>query len=248
MDASEYRRLSQIEDHHWWFRSIHSLIVDVFKGPTLSNSRSDLKRPLSILDAGCGTGGLTKKLGSIGNVVGLDIESNALSSTRRKALDVVQGSVNNLPFRDGSFDVMTSISVLYHSAVDDRSALGEMGRVLKPGGFAIVVVPAFRWLWGHHDAAVHTKKRYSMSDISHLIQHAGFTIAERRYLFSLFFPLFVLKRLLDRFLPERKVLSDLAELPSWLNNVIEMALWVEWKVGRIFSLPFGSSILVVARL
>lgn len=242
MDASEYRRLSQIEDRHWWFRAIHQLVKD-----QIFALRSDPSGPIRILDAGCGTGGLTENLTSIGRVVGLDRESQALSYTKQKPLVLIQGSVNNLPFRDESFDVVTSISVLYHNAIDDQIALEEMHRVVEPGGFVIIIVPAFRWLWGRHDAAVHTKKRYSMSDISTLIQHAGFTIAERRYLFSLFFPLFVLKRLLDRFLPERKVLSDLVELPSWLNNIIGMMLWVEWKVGRICSLPFGSSILVVAR-
>ena len=248
MNEQEYDRLSRLEFHHWWYRTVHRIVVEeIIKGRSLYDTRTVLSKPFHILDAGCGTGGLTEKLERFGSVVGIDISPRALDFSRNKKAFFVQGSVNRLPFRDHSCDAVTSISVLYHNAVDDQFALAEMGRVLKPGGFAIIVVPAFRWLWGRHDVAVHTQKRYSMSDISTIIQRAGFTISKRRYLFSLLFPLFVLKRLSERFFPTGETLSDLVELPSWLNRIIGMILWVEWKVGRIFSLPFGSSILVVAR-
>lgn len=245
MDASEYRRLSQIEDRHWWFRAIHSLIVGVFKGPALRNSRSDLKRPLRILDAGCGTGGLVEKLIRIGTVVGLDISSQALSYAREKSLVFIQGSVNNLPFRDGSFDVTTSISVLYHDQVDDRAAWREMRRVLRPGGIAIIVLPAFSWLTGQHDRATHAKLRYVLSHVTRNASTCGFEVLDGRYLFSLLFPIFFIKRVAERC--GIQFASDVAMPPQWANRVLERICLFEWQLARVMRFPLGSSLLLVVK-
>lgn len=245
MDASEYRRLSQIENRHWWFRAIHSLIVGVFKGPTLSFSRSDLKRPLRILDAGCGTGGLTEKLVSAGTVVGLDISSQALSYAREKSLVFIQGSVNNLPFRDESFDVITSISLLYHKRVDDGAAWAEMRRVSRPGGIAIVVLPAFPWLTSHHDRLTHAKRRYTLPHVMQDVSTHGFEVLDGRYLFSLLFPIFFIKRVTERL--GVQLASDVAMPPRWLNVFLERTCLFEWRFARFLKFPFGSSLLLVVR-
>lgn len=243
MDASEYRRLSQIEDHHWWFRSIHRLVMRVVQGQALRAARPG---PVRILDAGCGTGGLMEKLASIGRVIGLDRSSHALSYAKETSRILVQGSVNNLPFRDGSFDVVTSISVLYHDRVDDRTAWAEMRRVLQQGGMAIVVLPAFPWLAGQHDRAVHTKHRYTRPEVMRMATSYGFEILDGRYLFSLLFPIFVIKRFAER-LTGVVSTSDLFLPPSWFNVLLERLCALEWQLARVMRFPFGSSLLLIVK-
>lgn len=242
MDASEYRRLSQIEDRHWWFRSIHRLVKDqIFR-----RLRSDPSNSMWILDAGCGTGGLAEKLVRIGTVVGLDISSQALSYAKQKPLTLVQGSVNDLPFRNDSFDVVTSISVLYHERVDDRDAWREMKRVLQPGGVAIIVLPTFSWLASHHDRLTHTKRRYTLSEVTRAANACGFEILDGRYLFSFLFPLFFTKRISER-ISRARLASDLMMPPWWLNVLLERICLFEWQLGRLITFPFGSSLFLIVK-
>lgn len=248
MDASEYLRLSQIEDRHWWFRSIHWLVKDQIrkfsKGLSFRNERTVLPR---VLDAGCGTGGLMKQLSTFGTVVGLDIASQALSSAKKKrtSQDCIQGSVNSLPFHDASFDIVTSISVLYHDQVDDRAAWREMRRALRTGGVAIVVLPAFSWLASHHDRTTHAKCRYTLPRVIQDAGAHGFDVLDGRYLYSLLFPIFLVKRVAERF--GIQFASDVAMPPQWANRVLERICLFEWQLARIIRFPFGSSLFVVVK-
>ena len=78
----------------------------------------------------------------------------------------VRGSVLRLPFPDAAFDAVTSFDVIYHDWVaDDRAAVAEMARVLRPGGALLVRVPALEALRGAHDAEVLTRRRYTRGEL-----------------------------------------------------------------------------------
>lgn len=237
MEEIEYRRLARMESDHWWYQSINSLVLGFIK-----KSPGQL-----ILDAGCGTGGLTSKLTKLGKVTGVDISPLALSLVEKSSVSYVNGSVNKLPFRSNSFDLIASISVLYHQRVDDVIAANEMNRVLKKSGLVIVVLPAFFWLASIHDKAVHTKKRYSLRQAEELMRGEGFKIIDKRYLFSFLFPIFMIKRIIEKLGLANGGISDLQELPGWLNKFLIHLCRIEWIVARYIKLPFGSSLIVVAQ-
>jgi ubiquinone/menaquinone biosynthesis C-methylase UbiE len=99
----------------------------------------------SILDVGCGTGTLAiafgRRLGPASRVRGIDASSEMIAAGRRKAhragvaIEFEEALAEALPFRDGSFDVVTSTTVLHCvSAAARPQCLREMRRVLKPGG------------------------------------------------------------------------------------------------------------------
>lgn len=98
-----------------------------------------------VLDLGCGTGSLTidlRKRAPAAWIVGLDADHRILDLARRKAaranasVEFVHGSAMSLPFCDGRFDRVVS-SLLFHHLLPQskQRALGEVYRVLRPGGF-----------------------------------------------------------------------------------------------------------------
>lgn len=227
---------------------MHELVIDycrqVFKGSTLGNPRSNLTK---LLDAGCGTGGLTEKLESFGQVVGLDISTVALSYAMSKKITLVNASVNSLPLVSESFDLVVSTSVIYHRLVDDDMALDEFHRVLNRNGRLILILPAFSWAYSHHDDAVHTRRRYTLAEARQLVQSAGMRIVSSHYIYSFLFPLFILKRFLETVVFKTNRVSDLVMPHPIVNTLLECICRLEWKLPDWVHLPFGSSLLVIAQ-
>ena len=90
-----------------------------------------------VLEAGCGTGLILKEVAPVARVaVGVDLSPGMLQKARARGLDVVHGSVTDLPFADGEFDVAYSFKVLAHVERIER-ALAEMTRVVRSGGHVI---------------------------------------------------------------------------------------------------------------
>lgn len=95
-------------------------------------------RDRRVLEAGCGTGLILSRLARVAEgAVGVDLSAGMLEHARARGLDVVQGSVTALPFRDASFDTVCSFKVLAH-VPDIDGALSELARVTRPGGHVIV--------------------------------------------------------------------------------------------------------------
>lgn len=95
----------------------------------------------SVLDLGCGTGRIALPLSSKAfHVVGIDRSSAMLevcrSKLERERLFLVQGDACDLPFPDNTFGVVTAVSVL-HVVDSASSAIAEIHRVLRPGGYLI---------------------------------------------------------------------------------------------------------------
>jgi ubiquinone/menaquinone biosynthesis C-methylase UbiE len=93
-----------------------------------------------ILDLGCGTGMFLEELAERGGlVVGVDSSARMLGIARKRAGEVslVCADADHLPFKDGSFDVVVSITLLQNMPKPEET-MKEMGRVLKSKGVAIV--------------------------------------------------------------------------------------------------------------
>jgi len=244
LDPSEYEIMYQVERRHWWY-----LGMDTITRATL-NCWLPRKTDLRILDAGCGTGAaLTTYLKDYGTVTGVDISPLALDFCRRRdARRLARASVLDLPFAPASFDLVASFDVLYERAVpSDLSAIMEFARVLAPGGFLFLRLPAYDWLRGAHDEVIHTARRYTIHRLADLLRKSGLTILHLSYANMLLFPIAAVKRLAERLLPGREAASDLKLEAGPLNGILQRVLAFEapWVASR--GLPFGLSVIALAR-
>lgn len=239
--------MARRETRHWWYAGMRHVALAVLEQAIGGTSG------LRILDAGCGTGGTTAELKRFGDVVGIDLAWEALQPALSRGLGgrLARGSIEQLPFADAAFDVVTSFEVIYHLGVgSDTAALAELRRVLAPGGLLLLRVPAHDWLRGEHDRLVHTRHRYSRAEVVAKLSGAGFEIERVSWANSALFLPAAAKRLLER----RNGHSDAAGEPDlWLppeplNTLLESAIAVEaLPIRRGMPLPFGLSVLAVAR-
>lgn len=241
MKKEEYKRIFEQEENYWWYlgmRKISEVLLDsVIKSPSLK-----------ILDAGCGTGGMMFFLKKFGNVSGIDISPEALKYCQKRGLkQIKESSIEKILFNDEKFDLVTSFDVLYHQWVkNDFLVIREFYRVLKPGGYLLMRVPAYNWLRGKHDEVIKTRHRYTKNELVQKVRLSGFKILRSTYANTILFPIALLKRSSERFLPEGKT-SDIKPLPKIINTLFTKILYFEGRIMAKFSLPFGLSLFVLAQ-
>lgn len=235
MDADEYLLMDEAEDAMWWYRALHARLIAAV-APVRGR----------VLDAGCGTGGLLRRLGQARPELALvGVEWSAQAAARaaaKSAAHVVRGSVNALPFADAGFDAVISADVLCHAAVDPAAALGEFARVLRPGGLLVVNMPAYAWLASAHDRRVHNARRITPRPLLGLLAAAGFGAARARFWNGLLLPLMVIQR---KLIATGDAPSDVAGFPPWLDATLSAVMSVERHLP--FALPAGGSVLATAR-
>lgn len=240
MRLEEYARMYEAEERQWWYagmRAIALALLDVCWTP-----RADAR----VLDAGCGTGNNLVHLAARGRPFGVDLSEEALRFCLTRRVTVARASVLSLPFRDASFDLATSFDVLYHRWVeDDRAALAELARVLKPGGLLLVRVPALKMLWGAHDEAVLSRHRYTRGELHALLRAGGLDLLRSSYCNTLLFPLLLARRTLDRLLDRHG--SDVGFLPAPFEWLFRTLLRVEARLIPRLALPVGASVIAIAR-
>jgi len=237
-----------VEDVHWWFvgrRRILLQVLNRYLGPDGSHARR-------ILDVGCGTGTMLTYLASYGKVEGVDIDEEAIGYCRERGLeDVRLGEAANLPFGDGSFDLVTALDVVEHLE-DDVAAFREMKRVLRPGGHILVTVPAHRFLWGDQDEVNMHKRRYVARELRDRLAESGFDVVRVSYMNALLFaPIAaarLLRRLEHRVRPRTPHQSDFRyPAPGPVNPLLAAVFAAEGPVLTRVNIPFGVSILALAQ-
>ena len=249
MNVSEYEAMFRLEDSLWWYAGMRHIAERIVDGRLPPGGR--------ILDAGCGTGGNLCWLARFGQPFGADVSPHAVSFCAQRGLTTVaQASVLALPFPDRTFDLVTSFDVVYHLGVqDDVQALREMRRVLKPGGWAVVRVPALEQLRSVHDEAVHTRQRYSLAELRDKLRRAGFQVVRATYAnFLLFLPA-ALVRLVQRARRHgapagaagAEARSDVRPAPRLVNEALRRVLALEAAALARFDLPGGLSALALAQ-
>lgn len=246
MLAHEYQTMRTVEDTYWWYSTLRSMVVREAR----SRLTSDTAR---LLDAGCGTGGMMARLreaNSQWKIAGLDLSPDAVQITRERGFeDVTSGSVSELPFNNGSFDGLISLDVLYHDGVDQEKALAEFARVLKPGGFFVLNLPAFKALAGSHDIAVKGVRRYTTSDVRELLSATGFRVQTLQYWNAwLFLPILAWRTISRSFHSKdsEEAKSDLSTLPGVVNGTLAAVSGIDARICRMTHWPFGTSVFAVA--
>jgi SAM-dependent methyltransferase len=245
MNTAEYERMFEAEERQWWYAGMRAVSMAVLNGASGKGPRA-ARGPL-ILDAGCGTGNNLAHLAPRGRPIGVDLSPDALVFCRTRGVTVARANLLDLPFAEGAFDLVTSFDVLYHAWVtDDRAALRELVRVLRPGGLMLLRVPALRLLWGAHDEAVHSRHRYTRAEVEALLTDAGLEVVRASYCNTFLFPLIAVRRTLDRLTGRHG--SDVEFLSPPLEWTFRRLLLTEaWLIRRGASLPVGASIVALAR-
>jgi SAM-dependent methyltransferase len=244
LDPEEYEIMYRVESSHWWYAGMESItrvVLQCWYKPG---------QGLSILDTGCGTGAaMTSYLADYGKVTGFDLSKIALEYCQRRGAErLACASDIALPFAPDSFDLVTSLDVLYEKAVSsDSAAIGEASRVLRPGGRFLLRLPAYNWLRSGHDEAVHTARRYTTGQVKKLMSQNGFSVEQLSYANTVLFPVALFVRTIERIVPRGSLRSDLDADPGILNNVLGKVLSAEAPLVAQSLLPFGLSVVAVGR-
>lgn len=241
METSALALEARIEADHWWFRGRRRLLGSLIRELGLASTPR-------VLDVGCGAGANLRLLSDLGlpSVMGLDPNRSSIRFCREKELgEIEQGKLEQLPFAAESFDLVLATDVLEHID-EDRLAVEEIRRVLRPGGTVLFTVPAFPGLWGLQDEISHHNRRYRRAPFLEILRKGGLEV-DRSFYFNtiLFAPIWLVRQIL-------RLLPGVVENENEINN-----RWMNAILARIFALDvalaprlkpgFGVSLLAVAR-
>ena len=237
-----YPILFRVEQSHWWYigrrRIINGFVEDVCRRVTDRRPR--------ILDVGCGTGANLLMLAKYGDAEGVDVSEDALAFCRERGLDhVKKGAGEELPYEDGTFDLVTAFDVVEHMD-DDLAGLREMFRVLRPGGHVFLFVPTFMFLWGLQDEVSNHRRRYRLPELRRVLEQAGFQIERSTYANITFFLPILFVRKLMRLTGIKAESENSINVPA-LNGLLGRLFGAESWILRFMNLPFGVSGLCVAK-
>lgn len=238
---------AEVEARSFWCRSRNRVLRRAVERFT------DRSRPLDVLEIGCGIGGVIGELRRIPNLrlTGSEVYIQGLRYARSRlpGVEFIQLDATDIPFR-GEFDVIGAFDVLEHIDADTR-VIAEVFEALRPGGLFFITVPQYQWMWSRLDELVHHKRRYDRRDLVEKLRRAGFDIVYTTSFVTALFPFMLLTRLRGRGRrsnDEKAEFSAQVSLPGPLNALFDWVMRIDEAVLRTgASLPFGGSLLVVAR-
>jgi SAM-dependent methyltransferase len=244
MKIELYEQIQSIEQTHWWYVARRKLTFDwIFR------ALADHPSP-RVLDIGCGTGFNLEHLRAKGysRAIGLDLATDALIFCRSRNLaNLACGDGTRPPFRHESFDVIIALDVIEHLD-DDRQALREFSRLLRPNGSLIVFAPAFNFLWGLQDEVSHHRRRYTASGLRQKLEEMGLHVSKLTYANTFLFPLIFGGRMALRlFGSNGQIVSENDLHPGWSNNLLQTIFASETLLLRQINFPIGVSVLCVAQ-
>jgi ubiquinone/menaquinone biosynthesis C-methylase UbiE len=241
MNAEEYANMEQMENAHWYYAGKREF------ARTWLLRVADLEENHVLLDCGAGTGRFAKEMERYCRVLVLDDHHEALVylKQRFKAEQILSLAGDKVPLPDSSLECVTALDVLEHTP-DDSAVVEGFHRLLKPGGVALVTVPASMALWSDWDTALHHYRRYSRAQLTALFRSGKWEIMHVNYTNVAVYPAVWFARKWRKWFPKPDKVRTEDELPPrWINSILRW-LFVRPALGR-FPFPFGVSLLLVAR-
>lgn len=247
MNAGEYANLDAVERTHWYYAGKRAM-VRWWLG------RAGPPRPDQVLlDCGAGTGRFALEMQSHCRVLVLDDHEEALRLLRSRFQpeQILSLSGDAVPLPDRSLDYVTALDVLEH-VPDDAAVVRGFHRLLKPGGLAVITVPAGMALWSDWDEALHHYRRYGRAQLRALFPVQQWEVVQVNYTNVVVYPAVWLVRKWRRLRMHRGAVSTAESVrsedqvpPAWLNALLQ-GIFVNLAKVRV-PFPFGVSLLLVAR-
>ncbi len=242
MNADEYTNMERVETAHWYYAGKRE-----FARRWLLRTRPPRPED-TLLDCGAGTGRFAAEMAAHCRVLALDDHEEALKilRTRFRPEQILSLAGDQVPLPDGSLEYVTALDVLEH-VPDDAAVVRGFHRLLKPGGVALVTVPAGMALWSDWDEVLHHFRRYDRAQLSSLFPAAQWELVYVNYTNVPVYPAVWLVRKWRRWFPARGGAARTEDKvpPGWLNGLLRRVFvgMAFWRVP----LPFGVSLLLVAR-
>ncbi len=240
MDRAVFERMRAIDSEHWWFvarRRIVGTLVEKFAS----------KKPMRLLEIGCGTGSNLAMLQEFGTVDAVEPDDAARAIAAARSNIAVQGGFlpHEVTLPDATYDMILLLDVLEHIG-DDLGTLQMLRGKLAPGGRLLITVPSAPWMWSGHDVEHHHHRRYTAAQLSDVLEKAGFTVRHRTHYNTMLYGPIAAARLIGKM--RRHEGGDDA-MPSPLINKLlagifgSEAAWVGWA-----RMPFGVSLAAIAEV
>lgn len=238
--------------NHWWFASRTRALT------TVMNRLLPHTSAFRLLDVGCGAGNMIHHLSHYGRVKGLEIDPRPVKMARQRGYDVDQfDATQPMPFPDHSFDAVTALDVIEHNE-DDLAILADSYRVLAPGGFMVITVPALMWLWSHNDDINAHVRRYTAAELKQKLAQTGFTVRRVTYnnffVFPLAAALILLRRkakaepkLASHHLSEDEYQVEMEPASPPVNALLTLVGKIEAALIGLINLPIGTSLIAVGQ-
>ena len=211
---------------------------------------------VNILEVGCSSGFMLKAIRQAipqAFVIGSDYVRQPLENLAAQIPDIplLQFNLLECPLPDASVDAVVLLNVLEHIK-DDTAALRQLYRILKPGGIVVLEVPAGAGLYDVYDKLLMHFRRYSLPQITNLVQDTGFSVLEKSHLGAFIYPPFwLVKHRNKRFLSEAEAVQKQIVAKNITstgqNPLLKLAMMLELKLGKVLSYPFGVRCLLTAR-
>jgi SAM-dependent methyltransferase len=199
----------------------------------------------TIFDIGCAGGVSFDDLSQYGEVYGLEPDPTLVDACPqwRERIELTGFGSDYSPLRQ--YDLVLMLDVLEHIE-DDTAALGSLHHLLKPGGRAILTVPALQLLWSVHDVVNRHYRRYHKMGLQLLLEASGFAVLNLQYFFIWPLGLLYLRRLLLG-TKQRPGKSYTVTVPSApVNRLFAGLSHTEQRLMQLgVRWPLGSSLLAV---
>ena len=245
MDAAEYDNLARVERDHWYYAGKRRLVragIERVRPPAPTDV---------LLDCGAGTGLFAEEMAAQCRVLVLDDHEESLRLLRQRFRpeQVFCLAGDAVPLPSQSIEYVTALDVLEHVA-DDAGAVREFARLVKPGGLAVVTVPASMALWSEWDVTLHHHRRYDRDRLRALFAGDAWEIVHVNYTNVLVYPgvwavrkLRQLRRSLGLGYPTARTEDRMP--PRWLNTLLRTSFVGLADVRLPF--PIGVSLVLIAR-
>ena len=236
MNNDSYQKMIELEEEHWWFVARRNILNKVIN--------SFCKNKASILEIGCGSGGNLEMLSKFGRLNAIEFDDEARNvAINKKICTVSKGLLPELSMESTS-DIICLFDVLEHIE-DDNAALKNIHQLLKTDGLLVLSVPAYMFLWSHHDDASQHKRRYTSKQLKEILTKNGFCIKYSSYFNFFLFPLIAILRFLKIGSSHEK--NDIKKHSLVVNGLLKFIFNLEKFLLPVIKLPFGVSIVFVAQ-
>lgn len=228
---------------------------------TVDLNRLDIRSGYRILDIGCGNGrhmGEAIRLKGV-SIIGADINMNDLLEAKKRLDDLEKlgfgrglwgfnvAEITRLPFRDHSFDAVICSEVLEH-IVEEKTAVSEISRILKPGRFLALSVPRYlpeRICWKLSPEYRNTQKGhiriYTKRRLKTIMRDSGLLLYGSHYAHSLHTPYWWLKCLVGPSINDNTWVNLYHRFLTW--DIMAKPRITQW-MEKILNPLLGKSIVL----